>query len=227
MADTLTLDVAPRSAKGKANKALRRSGAVPVHVFGPGIDPQALQVEEKELRHVIHQAGASGLIKLAVDGQQHNVMVRGVQRHPVTGRLVHVDLFRVRMDVKTKVRLPLLFVGESPAVKVLDGVLLHAVEAVNVEALPGDLPHHLEVDVSVLTELDQALHVSDIAVPAAVTVLDDPEELVAKVQPPRKVEEEVAPAEEAAPETAAPEAEAAPAAEAEAPAEPAAEATSE
>ncbi|MFI5267962.1 MAG: 50S ribosomal protein L25 [Chloroflexota bacterium] len=213
MADTLTLEVAPRSAKGKANKALRRSGTVPVHVFGNGIESQGLQAEEKALRRVVHQAGASGLIDMQVEGKAQKVMVRKVQRHPVNGKLIHVDFYQVRMDTKTRVRLALVFVGEAPGVKLHDGTLLHAVEAVNVEALPGDLPHHLEVDISVLEELDQALHISDLALPANITVLDDPEELVVKIQPPRKVEEAAVAGEAAAPEGAAP-AEAEPAAEA-------------
>ena len=221
MADTLTLDVAPRTAKGKANKALRRAGSVPVHVFGHGIESLGLQAEEKALRHVVHQAGTSGLIRMQVDGQSQNVMVRKVQRHPVNGKLIHVDFYQVRMDQKTRVRLPLLFVGEAPGVKLHDGLLLRAVEALNVEALPGDLPPHIEVDLSALEELDQALHISDLIIPAKLTVLDDPEELIAKIQPPRKVEEEVRPAaEEAAAEGAAP-------AEAAAEAEPAAEAATE
>src|SRR5438034_2756976 len=120
MADSLTLDVAPRSATGKANKALRRSGSIPVHLFGPGIEPHALQAEEKTLRHMVHQAGTTGLIKLVVDGKSENVMIRKVQRHPVSGKLIHVDFLRVRMDVKTRVRLPILFVGEAPGVKVHD-----------------------------------------------------------------------------------------------------------
>ena len=223
MADTLTLEVAPRSAKGKANKALRRSGHVPVHIFGHGIESQGLQAEERELRHVVHQAGASGLIRMKLDGADQNVMVRKVQRHPVNGKLLHVDFYQVRMDVKTRVRLPLLYVGEAPGVKVHDGLLLRAVEALNVEALPGDLPPHIEVDISGLEELDQALHIRDLSIPDKLTVLDDPEELVAKIQPPRKVEEEVIPAaaEEAAPEGAPAEAEApaAPTAEAETAAE--------
>ena len=202
MADTLTLEVAPRSAKGKANKALRRSGSVPVHVFGHGIESQGLQAEEKALRHVVHQAGASGLIDIQVEGQPQKVMVRKVQRHPVNGKLIHVDFYQVRMDTKTRVRLALVFVGEAPGVKLLDGTLLHAVEAINVEALPGDLPHHLEVDISVLEELDQALHIRDLAIPDKLTVLDDPDEMVAKIQPPRKVEEEVVAPEAAAPEGA-------------------------
>ncbi|HEX6513581.1 MAG TPA: 50S ribosomal protein L25 [Chloroflexota bacterium] len=209
MADSLTLGVAPRSATGKANKALRRSGYVPVHVFGHGIESQSMQVEEKELRHVLHQAGSTGLIQLAVDGQRHNVMVRYVQRHPVTSKLIHVDLYQVRMDVKTRVRLPLLFVGEAPGVKVHDGVMIPQVDALNIEALPGDIPHHVEVDVSVLEELDQALHVRDLIVPDSVTVLDDPDELIVKIQPPRKVEEEAVVEEEAAAEEGAAPAEAA------------------
>src|SRR5581483_10358268 len=101
MADRLTLEVAPRGALRKANKQLRREGEVPVHVFGHGLESQALQANERELRHVLHQAGKTGLIQVKVDGQANNVMVRNVQRHPVTGRLVHVDLYQVRMDVKT------------------------------------------------------------------------------------------------------------------------------
>lgn len=226
MADTLTLEVAPRDARGKANKALRRSGSVPVHVFGHGIESLALQAEEKELRHVVSQAGMTGLIKMQVNGADQNVMVRKAQRHPVNGKLLHVDFYQVRMDQKTRVRLPLMYVGEAPGVKVHDGLLLRAVEALNVEALPGDLPPHIEVDISVLEELDQALHVRDLVVPGRLTVLDDPDEMVAKIQPPRKVEEEVLPAEEAAAE-GAPEAEAAEAAEPSAQAEPAAEAAAE
>ena len=198
----MTLEVAPRSAKGKANKALRRSGSVPVHVFGHGIESQGLQAEEKALRHVVHQAGASGLIDMQVEGKPQKVMVRKVQRHPVNGKLIHVDFYQVRMDTKTRVRLALLFVGEAPGVKLHDGSLLHAVEAINVEALPGDLPHHLEVDISVLEELDQALHIRDLVIPDKLTVLDDPDEMVAKIQPPRKVEEEVVAPEAAAPEGA-------------------------
>jgi large subunit ribosomal protein L25 len=103
------------------------------------------------------------------------------------------------------VRLPIQFVGEAPGVKVHDGVLLHQVEALNVEALPGDLPHHIEIDVSVLEELDQSLHVRDLVIPDKLTVLDDLDELIVKVQPPRKIEEEaVAEEEEAAAEGAAP-----------------------
>ena len=200
----LTLEVAPRSAKGKANKALRRSGTVPVHVFGHGIESQGLQAEEKALRHIVHQAGASGLIDMQVEGKAQKVMVRKVQRHPVNGKLIHVDFYQVRMDTKTRVRLALLFVGEAPGVKLHDGTLLHGMEAINVEALPGDLPHHLEVDVSVLEELDQALHIRDLAMPDNVTALDDPEELVVKIQPPRKVEEVAVATGQAAPEGAAP-----------------------
>lgn len=229
MAETLTLEAAPRSAAGKANKALRRSGQIPLHVFGHGIESLALQAPERELRHVLHQAGATALIKMQLDGKAQNVMVRKVQRHPVNGKLIHVDLYQVRMDVKTRVRLPLQFVGDAPGVTVLDGVLLHAVEALSIEALPGDIPHHVEVDVSVLTDLDQALYIRDLQVPDNLTVMDDPDTMVIKVQPPRKVEEEVvaegaevaaegAPAGEAAAEAGeAPAAE--PAAEAETPAE--------
>lgn len=208
MAETLTLEAAPRSAERKQNKALRREGKVPLHVFGRGTESLALEAEEHALRQVLQRAGSGGLIRMTADGQSHNVLVRHVQRHPVTHRLIHVDLYQVRMDEKTRVRLPLVFVGEAPGVTMHDGMLLHQLEALSVEALPGDLPHSIELDVSGLTELDQALHVRDIKVPATLSVLDDPDEIVVKIQPPR-VE---------APVAAAPAAET-PAAEAGAPAE--------
>src|SRR4051812_1277992 len=103
MADTLTLEGAPRSATGKAKKRLRRAGSIPVHVFGHGMESQSMQAEEKALRHLVHRAGTSGLVKIELDGKSQNVMVRHVQRHPVTGNLVHVDLYRVRMDQKTNI----------------------------------------------------------------------------------------------------------------------------
>lgn len=211
MADRLTLDAAPRETLRKGNKALRREGTVPLHVFGHGVDSQSLQAPERELRHVLRQAGTSALIELTVDGKKDNVMVRHVQRHPVNGRLIHVDLLHVRMDQTIKARIPLVFVGEAEGVTLHDGVLQHLVEAVNVEGLPADLPHNIEVDISGLAELDATLHVRDLVAPGRITIIDDPEELVAKVQPPRKAEEAAAPSEEAA-------AEGAPAAEAAAPA---------
>ncbi|SRR5581483_285839 len=222
MAETLTLEAAPRSATGKANKALRRSGRVPLHVYGHGIPSLALEADEKAVRHSLHQAGATGIIKLSAGGRAHNVMVRKVQRHPVTGSLIHVDLYQVRMDEKTRVRVPLTFVGEAPGVKIHDGILLHQIEAVQVEALPGDIPHSIEVDISILAELDQALHVRDLVTPAAVRIIDEAEEIVVKVQPPRKTEE-VAAVEVA--EAAVPAAAEAPAAET--PAEPMEEAPAE
>src|SRR5581483_10301576 len=191
MAETLTLEAAPRSATGKANKALRRSGRVPLHVYGHGIPSLALEADEKAVRHSLHQAGATGIIKLSAGGRAHNVMVRKVQRHPVTGSLIHVDLYQVRMDEKTRVRVPLTFVGEAPGVKIL-------------------------------AELDQALHVRDLVTPAAVRIIDEAEEIVVKVQPPRKTEE-VAAVEVA--EAAVPAAAEAPAAET--PAEPMEEAPAE
>jgi large subunit ribosomal protein L25 len=216
MADTLTLEAAPRSAAGKHNKALRRSGQIPVHVFGHGIESLALQAPEHELRHVLHQAGGTALIKMQLEGKSQNVMVRKVQRHPVNGKLIHVDLYQVRMDVKTKIRLPIQLVGDAPGVTDLDGVLLHGMDALNIEALPGDIPHHVDVDISVLKELDQTLYVRDLQVPDNLVVLDDPDTLVVKVQPPRRVEA-AAEGAEAAAEGAAPTAEGAeaqPAAEA-------------
>ena len=200
MADLLTLETAARTATGKSNKALRRSGQVPLHVFGHGIESQNLEADEIALTKILHKAGSSGLIKLQVGGKAQNVLVRKVQRHPVNHRLIHVDLYQVQMDQKTRVRLPLVFVGDAPAVKMLDGMVQHHLDALNVEALPGDLPHNIEVDLSGLTELDQSLFVRDIRISDKLRVLEEPDELVVKVQATRvSAEEAPTPAEGEAP----------------------------
>ncbi|MHB8620951.1 MAG: 50S ribosomal protein L25 [Chloroflexota bacterium] len=197
MTNVLELEVAPRTAAGKANKALRRQGQVPVHVIGHGVNSMPLQADEKLLRRTLERAGGSSLVKLSGVGDARTVLVRAVQRHPVTGALIHVDFYQVRMDEKTVIQLPLAFVGEAPAVKTLGGTLMHAIEAVHLEALPGDLPRHIEVDLGVLVELEQAIHIKDLPIPVKARLLNDPEELVVKVMPPKV--SETAPASAAAP----------------------------
>jgi len=121
-------------------------------------------------------------------------MVREVQREPQTGELLHVDFYQVRMTEKLKAEVPLVFVGEAPASKLKNVSLLHAMNTLQIEALPDDLPHNIEVDISSLAVPEQSLHVKDIKVSDKVTILTDLEQMIIKVAEVRKVvEEEVAP----------------------------------
>ena len=186
----LTLDA--RAAQGKANKRLRREGLVPGVVYGKGEDSTNVQVEAKTFESLYRAAGKTSVVKFRLPGaiRATSGFIRSVQRHPLSGKALHVDYYLVNLNVEMEVDVPLVFTGEAPAVEETGGTLLHNVSSVHVKALPTDIPHEITVDVSVLKSLDVAIHVSDLNLNRdLVTVMTDGETLVATVVPPR-VEEE-------------------------------------
>ncbi len=199
------LDVEPRVVTGKKVKALRRQGIVPAHLYGYGTESVAVQAERQRVINMLRSVSRNAIIDLRINGEgkPRPVVLRSVQRDPVTGDLVHIDFFQISLTQKLKADVPLHFVGEPPAVTIHGGVLLHSVDSLSVEALPGEIPPHIEVDVGRLDTLDSALFVRDLAVPAGLEVLSDPDQVVAKVASPRLVAEEERPAE--APSEEAPE----------------------
>ncbi|MBW3613343.1 MAG: 50S ribosomal protein L25 [Chloroflexi bacterium] len=188
----LTLDA--REAQGKANKRLRRDGLVPGVVYGKGQDSTPVQVEAKSFETLYKAAGRTSVVKFRLPGTSRATsgIIKSVQRHPLSGRAIHVDYFLVNLKQEMEVDVPLVFTGEAPAVEETGGTLLHNLSSVHVKALPNDIPHEIEVNVSTLVSLDVAIHVSDLNLNRdLVTVLTDPETLVATVVPPRiEVEEE-------------------------------------
>lgn len=186
----LTLD--PREAQGKANKRLRRQGIVPGVVFGKGEDSTPVQVDAKTFETLYRTAGRTSVVKFRLPGASRakSGFIKGVQRHPLTGGAIHVDYFLVNLKEEMEVDIPLVFTGEAPAVELTGGTLLHNLSSVRVKALPTDIPHEIEVNVSTLVSLDVAIHVADLSLNRdLVHVLTDGETLVATVVPPR-VEEE-------------------------------------
>lgn len=181
-----------REIRGKKVKTLRRQGITPVHVFGHGIDPEALQCDTIDLQKVLAQAGTTGIVGLKVDKarKKRNVMVREVQKEPRSGQVLHVDFYQIRMEEKLKVDVPIILTGEAPAVKLKENFLSHELDSLSVECLPDDIPSHIEVDVSNLEEADQSIHVQDIILGEEVTVLNNPDQLVAKINV-RHVEREI------------------------------------
>ena len=192
----LELTLEPRTASGKANKRLRRDGMVPGVVFGKGRESLPVQLDAKRLETLYRTAGKTTIVKVRTGSSRArplSALIRGLQRHPLTGRALHVDFFLVDLTQEMQADIPLTFVGEAPAVEQTGGTLLTSLDHLKVKALPADLPHEIIVDVSSLTDLDAAIHVRDVHTDgAAFTVLNDPDELIAKVVPAR-VEEEVAP----------------------------------
>ncbi|MDP8904684.1 MAG: 50S ribosomal protein L25 [Chloroflexota bacterium] len=191
------LSAQPREVHGKAVKRLRRRGLLPGVVFGHGVESRSVQFDAHEFELLRRRAGRNALLDLTLDGDRPlPVLVQAVQEHPVSRAPLHVDLMAVRMTEELTVDVPIVFVGESPAVERMGGVLLHLRENVQVRALPDRLPPALELDVSPLDSFDAVLHVSDLRVPEGATLLTDGAETIARVQPPR-VEEVPVPAEEA------------------------------
>jgi len=188
----LTLDA--RQAQGKANKRLRREGIVPGVVYGKGEGSTNVQVDAKTFETLYRAAGRTSVVKFRLPGASRATsgFIKSVQRHPLTRQALHVDYYLVNLKVEMEVDVPLVFVGEAPAVEQTGGTLLHNLSSVHVKALPNDIPHEITVDVSTLTSLDVAIHVADLNLNRdLVTVLTDGETLVATVVPPRvEVEEE-------------------------------------
>ena len=186
----LTLDA--REAQGKANKRLRRSGIVPGVVYGKGEGSTNVQVEARTFETLYRAAGKTSVVKFRLPGANRATsgFIKSVQRHPLSGQAIHVDYYLVNLRVEMEVDVPLVFTGEAPAVEATGGTLLHNLSSIHVKALPNDIPHEIEVDVSTLNSLDVAIHVRDLNLNRdLVQVMTDGDTLVATVVPPR-VEEE-------------------------------------
>jgi large subunit ribosomal protein L25 len=189
----------PRELTGKKVAVLRRSGRLPAVVFGHGISSENVSLDAHDFEQLRRKAGQNALIDLSVDGQKARpVLVHGVQVHPVHRRPLHVDLFLVRMTEELIVDVPLIATGTSLAVENLNGTLLHPIESVRIRALPDHLPQSIEYSIDRLDDFDAVVKVADLTIPDDVTLLTDPEEVVAKVLQSRlQVEVEAEKAEEA------------------------------
>ena len=208
--DKLELKVTNREILGKKVKHLRRQGITPVHLFGHGIESLALQCDAVQIERVLSQAEQTGLISLKLDNEKRprTVMVRAFDRDWRKGQLLHVDFYQVKLREKLKLEVPVVLVGEAPALKSKDNMLEHELDTLTIECLPAKIPANMEVDISSFTEPGQAIRVKDIILGEDIVILNDPELVVAKIswRPVEKVEEEVVEvAEEAVEEVGAPE----------------------
>ena len=199
MAEAQKLSVRPRKVLGKKVNTLRRQGLLPGVVFGGRAESTPVETDQHTFELSYRRWGNTTLLSLTgLDGGEVPALIYDVSRDPVSGRMLHVDFARVSLTEKTNADVPLHFVNESPAVRTLGAVLLHARSEVTVEAFPQDIPHAIEVDLSGLLEIDDAIFVRDLKVDATlIKIENDPDELVVKAVP-VKVEEEK-PAEVAVP----------------------------
>ncbi|HEX6140474.1 MAG TPA: 50S ribosomal protein L25 [Candidatus Limnocylindria bacterium] len=204
----LQIAVDARDVTGKHTKRLRNAGIVPGVLFGKKAGSVPVQLDAKAFDALYREAGRTTVVGVSVaGGRPTSAVIKNVQRHPLTGRVLHVDFFAPDMTHEMVVEIPVVYTGEAPGVEMTGGYLLTSLDTLRVRALPSDLPHEFVVDVSPLVDLEAAIHVRDLPVPERVTVLTDPDEIVARVMPPR-VEVEEEPVEAAEEEAAEGEAEA-------------------
>lgn len=186
-----------REIVGKKVSSLRRDGLIPAVIYRKNIESINISINNAEFTKVYKNAGGNTIVLVKLEGgSDKNVLIHRVDRDGVTGYVIHADLYEVKMTEKITAKVPLVFIGDSKAVREMDGMLITNKNEVEVECLPGDLIHEIEVSIEVLDDFEKAIHVSDLRVPGGVVIMDEPEETVATVEPPRS-EEEMAELEEA------------------------------
>ena len=187
-----TLELKTRDPEGsRSARRMRRDGFVPGVIYGGGEEPQHFTVDARVLRNTLSHAAQ--VIEVAIDGAPTNVLIKDVQRHPVRGEAIHVDLLRVRMDQAIHATVPVEFTGHEQAPGVVEGGIFNQeLREVNIEALPGDIPDSISHDVSGL-EMNATLTLEVLVAPSGVTLLDDAETVIATITPPtlEPVEEEI------------------------------------
>lgn len=181
--DRLPLKAQERTVVGKKVKVLRREGFVPAHVFGNKVETEHVSVKLADFVKTYQQAGESGLIDLKIGEEKiRPVLIRDVQVDPLKGDFLHVDFYQVNLKEKVTVSVPVILIGEEPEmVHTGEAVVIQPMGEVEVEALPTDLPENIEVDITALKAIDDAIIISQLAVPEGVVVLADPEAVVAKL----------------------------------------------
>lgn len=199
MAEKYVIEAQSREIIGKKVSQLRRQGIVPVTVYGPKAQPVNLQVPYRPLQLALLKAGGTNLIEINVDGKTTPVLAREVQRDILRNDIMHVDFFAVDMTAKIRIDVPLHFVGESSAVSSKKGILVTGPTVITIETLPSHLLNSIEIDISNLNEVGDSIHVRDLKLAEEVAVINDPDEMIARIsQPAAARSEEDAAAEEAA-----------------------------
>jgi len=200
---TIELKAARRHVAGKKVQALRKQGVTPAHLFGPGIDSEAIQVDTAALKKTLAEAGHTKLVSLHIGHEKspRTVMVREIQFNNRNNDLIHVDFYQVNLAENIKVDVPIVLIGESSAAKAKGNTLVQELNDLTVECLPTSIPSSIEVDISPLTTPESMIRVRDITIAAGVTVVNDPGVVIARIAV-EKVEVEK-PKEEAAAEATA------------------------
>jgi len=199
------IEAQPRAVVGKKVGQLRTQGIVPVVVYGPRIEPIALQIPYRPLEVALMKAGGTNLIDITADGKTHTVLAREVQRDVLRGKILHVDFFAVDMSAKIRIDVFIHLIGESPAIAASKGILVQGAANLTIETLPSNLLQQINVDISGLNEIGDAIHARDLNLGEDITIVNDPEELIVRISQTSAARSEEEEAAEAAAASAEPE----------------------
>ncbi len=179
----IELNAQMRSVMGSKVKQIRAEGLIPAVLYGKKQEPISIQIPTKDFNKAFKAAGESTLLYLNVNDEVHPTIIHDIARHPASDAIIHADFYKVNLSEKIKTNVPIVFVGESNAVKD-GGILIRNVNELEVEALPQDLPHEISVDISALAAFGDHILIKDIKLGSKVEVHGNPDEIIALVKEP-------------------------------------------
>ena len=188
----MELAVQERAILGRKTKHLRNEGQIPAELYGHGIENRHITVALKDFRKVFKAAGENTIVTLVVGKDKHPVLIHDINYDHVSDEILSVDFYQVNMKEKLKVRVPIDFKGEAPAVKEKGGVLLKVMDEIEVEAFPDKIPHSITVHLDILKDIAQSVHVKDLPAQAGYTILVAPDMVIVTIKAPLTEEEEKA-----------------------------------
>lgn len=185
----IELEAQMRTVLGGKVQALRNSGYMPAVLYGKGQEAISLQVPVKDFNKVLKEAGESTLVYVRVGKDTYPTIIHDVAKDPVKDHVIHADFYKVSLTEKIKTKVPVVFVGESPAVKDLAGIFVRNVNELEVEALPQNLPHEISINISSLKNFGDQIMVKDLDLGSDVKVEAEADSILATVQEPKSQEE--------------------------------------
>lgn len=179
--EKITLSVEVRTEFGKKSRQLRKKGFVPANVYGPGFESKSIKVDQLTFQALYKKVQETGLVYVEFDQESIPTLITNVQRHPLTNSVLHVDFRKVNMRQKIETAVPVVFVGESEAVKTYNGILITQAEHLYVESLPANIPSQIEVDISKLTEIGSSISIADLPKGEGYEFTEEPEKVIVSV----------------------------------------------
>ena len=189
--EKIELQAQKREIFGKKTSVLRDQGLIPAILYGHNFESLPIQVEEKNFSKAYNVAGESSLLYIRIGDQTYPTIFHDIAIDPVDGQVIHADFYKVRLDEKIEAKVPLIFIGESPAVKELAGILVKNINEVEIKAFPQDMPHNIEIDISKLLNFRDHILIKDLIASASdkLEIKEEPEAIVALIQEPISQEE--------------------------------------